>query len=254
MTSGVSKDTDTTDFGYQNVPVAEKARRVGSVFQSVAERYDVMNDLMSFGLHRLWKWQTMHFVGARRGHRVLDLAAGTGDLTLALSRRVGSEGRVVCSDINQAMLVRGRDRLIDEGAVGNIDYVLADAEQLPFPDESFDRVTIAFGLRNVTRKERALDAIRRVLRPGGHLVVLEFSRLYARPLQPLYDAYSFHVLPFMGRVVAGDSASYRYLAESIRMHPDQATLKSMMEQVGFEDCDYTNLSGGVVAIHRGHVY
>ncbi|MQM39055.1 Ubiquinone/menaquinone biosynthesis C-methyltransferase UbiE [wastewater metagenome] len=255
MASGdEQQDSGTTHFGYQQVPLDEKRQRVGAVFQSVAERYDLMNDLMSFGLHRIWKHQAMAATRARRGHHVLDLAAGTGDLSLALSRRVGREGRVVSSDINPAMLARGRDRLIDEGAVDNIDYVIADAEQLPFPDASFDRVTMAFGLRNVTRKERALAAIRRVLRPGGHLMVLEFSRLYITALRPLYDAYSFGVLPAMGRLVAHDAESYRYLAESIRMHPDQQTLAGMMEQAGFEDCEYTNLSGGVVAIHRGHVY
>ncbi|WP_440996714.1 bifunctional demethylmenaquinone methyltransferase/2-methoxy-6-polyprenyl-1,4-benzoquinol methylase UbiE [Arhodomonas sp. SL1] len=248
------QDPDTTDFGYQRVPVEEKARRVGAVFESVAERYDLMNDLMSFGLHRIWKRQALNAGSIRRGQRVLDLAAGTGDLTEAIARRVGRDGRVVSSDINPAMLARGRDRLIDAGVVENVDYVIADAQQLPFADASFDRVTMAFGLRNVTHKERALAAIRRVLRPGGQVTILEFSKLYLRPLRPLYDAYSFIMLPAMGRIVAHDSASYRYLAESIRMHPDQQTLLELMTGVGFEDCDYINLSGGVVAIHRGHVY
>jgi len=244
----------TTHFGFQNVPVAEKAQRVGQVFHSVAGRYDTMNDLMSFGLHRLWKRQAINLLRVRPGHRVLDLASGTGDLAMALADRVGSSGGVVASDINRSMLAQGRDRLIDHGVVDNVDFVLADAERLPFPDASFDRVTIAFGLRNVTRKERALADMRRVLRPGGMALILEFSSLYLRPLRPLYDLYSFRVLPVMGRAVAGDADSYRYLAESIRMHPDQETLRETMAQAGFEDCDYTNLSGGIVAIHRGHVY
>jgi len=245
---------DTTHFGYQRVPASEKARRVGEVFRSVAGRYDLMNDVMSAGLHRLWKRQAVNRAHLRPGHRVLDLAGGTGDLTELMLPRVRPGGGVVLSDINDAMLREGRDRLIDDGCVDGVEYVLADAERLPFPDGSFDRVTIGFGLRNVTHKERALEAMRRVLKPGGCAVVLEFSSLYLRPLRPLYDFYSLEVLPVMGRLVAGDADSYRYLAESIRVHPDQETLKGMMEDAGFEDCDYLNLSGGIVAIHRGYVY
>lgn len=246
--------TDTTHFGYQDVPVAEKARRVGAVFSSVARRYDVMNDLMSAGLHRLWKRQAVNRLHLRPGMRVLDLAGGTGDLTALMRPKVQPGGEVVLSDINEAMLREGRDRLIDDGVAGGVEYVLADAERLPFPDGSFDRVVIGFGLRNVTHQEQALEAMRRVLRPGGCALVLEFSSLYVKPLQPLYDLYSFRALPLMGRLVADDADSYRYLAESIRMHPDQETLKGMMESAGFEDCDYLNLSAGVVAIHRGYVY
>lgn len=250
----MSERPDTTHFGYQSVPVGEKSRRVGEVFQSVAQRYDLMNDLMSGGLHRLWKYQAVNLAGLRPGQRVLDLASGTGDLALAMSRKVGPTGQVVASDINPAMLARGRDRLIDAGAVGNVGCVLADAEHLPFPDGTFDRVSIGFGLRNVTRKERALEEMRRVLRPGGRALILEFSTVYIKPLKPLYDFYSLRLLPLMGRAVANDAESYRYLAESIRMHPNQETLLAMMEDAGFEDCDYTNLSGGIVAIHRGNVY
>ncbi|MBA1148955.1 bifunctional demethylmenaquinone methyltransferase/2-methoxy-6-polyprenyl-1,4-benzoquinol methylase UbiE [Ectothiorhodospiraceae bacterium WFHF3C12] len=246
--------TESTHFGYQNVPTDEKARRVGQVFSSVARRYDVMNDLMSAGLHRLWKRQAVNRLNLRPGMRVLDLAGGTGDLTALMRPKVAPDGAVILSDINEAMLREGRDRLIDEGVTGGVDYVLADAERLPFPDASFDRVVIGFGLRNVTHKEQALAAMRRVLRPGGCAVVLEFSQLYLKPLQPLYDLYSFRALPLMGRLVANDADSYRYLAESIRMHPDQETLMAMMTEAGFEDCDYLNLSGGVVAIHRGYVY
>ncbi|MCC5813041.1 MAG: bifunctional demethylmenaquinone methyltransferase/2-methoxy-6-polyprenyl-1,4-benzoquinol methylase UbiE [Ectothiorhodospiraceae bacterium] len=243
-----------TDFGYQQVPVGEKAQRVGAVFRSVAARYDAMNDLMSLGLHRLWKRQTVAMARLRPGQRVLDLAAGTGDLSRLMADRVGSEGLVVMTDVNDAMLARGRSRMLDEGRVGNLQYALVNAETLPFPDRHFDRVTIGFGLRNVTDKHRALREMHRVLKPGGFALVLEFSRLYLKPLQPLYDTYSFQVLPRMGRLVAGDAESYRYLAESIRMHPDQETLRDMMQDAGMEDCDYTNLIGGVVAIHRGYRY
>ncbi|MDN3516646.1 bifunctional demethylmenaquinone methyltransferase/2-methoxy-6-polyprenyl-1,4-benzoquinol methylase UbiE [Aquisalimonas lutea] len=247
-------DDDTTDFGYQRVPRDEKARRVGRVFSSVAGRYDLMNDLMSAGLHRLWKRQTVAMARLRPGQQVLDLAAGTGDLAELMAPRVGTSGRIVMTDINEAMLSEGRARLIDAGWLRPIDYALADAEALPFASRSFDRVTMAFGLRNVTDKSRALTEMHRVLRPGGFALVLEFSQLYIRPLQPLYDAYSFQVLPRMGRLVAGDAESYRYLAESIRMHPDQETLRTMMTDAGLEDCDYTNLSAGVVAVHRGYRY
>ena len=244
----------TTHFGYQQVPVDEKVERVRQVFRSVAGKYDVMNDLMSLGLHRLWKIQALNMLGARRGHVCLDLASGTGDLAIKLSRIVGAEGKVVMSDINDAMLGVGRDRVIDAGAIGNVEFVLANAEELPFPSNHFDRVTIAFGLRNVTDKDKALREMYRVLKPGGRLLVLEFSQIYAAPLRPLYDLYSFQVLPRMGKLVANDAQSYQYLAESIRMHPDQPTLQAMLEAAGFEECDYTNLNLGVVAIHRGNKY
>jgi demethylmenaquinone methyltransferase/2-methoxy-6-polyprenyl-1,4-benzoquinol methylase len=222
------------------------------VFDSVASRYDLMNDLMSLGIHRLWKRRTVEMAGVRRGQRVLDLAAGTGDLAERFARIVGADGEVVMSDINQAMLEQGRDRLVDTGIVGNLDYVLANAEALPFASDSFDCITIGFGLRNVTHKQLALDEMYRVLRPGGRALILEFSHPTTKPLEKAYDAYSFAVLPALGRLVAGDSASYRYLAESIRMHPDQETLLGMMEQAGFERATYENHTGGIVAIHRGY--
>ncbi|MFV8834971.1 class I SAM-dependent methyltransferase [Aquisalimonas sp.] len=253
MTSN-ARDDDTIDFGYQRVPRGDKARRVGEVFSSVASRYDMMNDLMSAGLHRLWKRQTIAMARLRPGQQILDLAAGTGDLTRLMAPKVAPGGQVVVTDINDAMLAEGRSRMIDSGLVSGIDYALVNAEALPFPAASFDRITIAFGLRNVTDKPRALAEMRRVLRPGGFALILEFSQLYIKPLRPLYDAYSFQVLPRMGQAVAGDADSYRYLAESIRMHPDQATLRDMMLEAGLEDCDYTNLSGGIVAIHRGYRY
>ncbi len=245
---------DRIDFGYQQVPVGEKAQRVGQVFRSVADKYDLMNDLMSFGLHRLWKRQTIAMARLRPGMRVLDLAAGTGDLSRLMVEQVGDRGQVVMTDINEAMLAVGRDRMLDAGIIGNLEYALVNAEALPFADGSFDRVTIGFGLRNVTDKARALREMRRVLKPGGFVLVLEFSHLYLKPLQAAYDAYSFQLLPRMGRLVADDADSYRYLAESIRMHPDQRTLRDMMQEAGLEDCDFTNLSGGVVAIHRGFRY
>ncbi|NBC47804.1 MAG: bifunctional demethylmenaquinone methyltransferase/2-methoxy-6-polyprenyl-1,4-benzoquinol methylase UbiE [Gammaproteobacteria bacterium] len=245
-------DDKTTHFGYQEVPVKEKASRVRAVFDSVATRYDLMNDLMSLGIHRLWKRRTIELAGVRRGQRVLDLAAGTGDLAEQFARIVGADGGVVMSDINQAMLVQGRERLVDAGIVSNLDYVLADAETLPFAENSFDCVTIGFGLRNVTHKQYALNEIFRVLRPGGRTLILEFSHPTTKPLAKAYDLYSFSVLPNLGRLVAGDADSYRYLAESIRMHPDQETLRSMMEQAGLERCEFVNLTGGIVAIHRGY--
>ncbi|RMD68510.1 MAG: class I SAM-dependent methyltransferase, partial [Gammaproteobacteria bacterium] len=211
-----------------------------------------MNDLMSFGLHRLWKRFTVELSGARPGNRVLDLAGGTGDLTALFARRVGKEGRVVLSDINAAMMEEGRHRLLDQGIAGNVAYVQADAEALPFADMSFHILSIGFGLRNVTHKERALREMYRVLKPGGRVLILEFSHPTVAPLRPAYDAYSFKVLPLLGRMVAGDEASYRYLAESIRMHPDQETLKAMMEEAGFEHCEYFNLTGGITAVHRGY--
>jgi demethylmenaquinone methyltransferase/2-methoxy-6-polyprenyl-1,4-benzoquinol methylase len=243
---------DKTHFGYQEVPVEEKQQRVRAVFDSVATRYDLMNDLMSGGVHRLWKRRTIELAGVRRGQRVLDLAAGTGDLAAKFAKIVGPDGAVVMSDINEAMLTVGRERLVDDGIVGNLSYALANAEKLPFADNSFDCVTIGFGLRNVTHKQFALNEMYRVLRPAGRALVLEFSHPTSRPLARAYDMYSFALLPLMGRIVAGDPESYRYLAESIRMHPDQETLLSMMEQAGFERCRYFNLTGGIVAIHRGY--
>ena len=244
------KPDKTTHFGYETVDAAEKARRVRGVFDSVAGNYDLMNDLMSAGIHRVWKRHTVAVAAPRPGQRILDLAGGTGDLALAFARRVGADGHVVLADINAAMLERGRDRLLDAGIAGNVDIAQCDAEALPFAEGSFDLVTIAFGLRNVTDKERALAEMYRVLAPGGRLLVLEFSRPVA-PLRPAYDLFSFSVLPTLGRLVAGDADSYRYLAESIRMHPDQETLKGMFEAAGFERCGYENLTGGIVALHSG---
>ena len=244
---------DTTHFGYETVEEREKARRVADVFDSVASRYDLMNDLMSGGMHRLWKRFTLSQTGLKPGQRALDVAGGTGDLAAGLARQVGATGLVVLSDINWAMLSRGRDRLLDEGITGNVGFVQANAEKLPFADASFDCVTIGFGLRNVTDKPAALASMRRILRPGGQLLVLEFSRP-AAGLKPFYDLYSFKVLPAMGRLVARDADSYRYLAESIRMFPDQPTLAGMMREAGFEDCRWHNLTGGIVAVHRGYAY
>jgi demethylmenaquinone methyltransferase/2-methoxy-6-polyprenyl-1,4-benzoquinol methylase len=243
---------DLTHFGYERVPAGEKAGRVRQVFDSVASRYDVMNDLMSLGIHRLWKRFAVAQTGLRPGQRALDVAGGTGDLTIGMARLVGRGGEVVLTDINESMLREGRARLVNAGIVGNVGCAVADAERLPFPDRGFDCVTIGFGLRNVTDKEAALGEMFRVLRPGGQLLVLEFSRPVAPGLGPVYDAYSFGVLPLMGRLVAGDAESYRYLAESIRMHPDQDELKAMFEQAGFEQCRYHNLTGGIVALHRGY--
>lgn len=242
----------TVDFGFEKVAWSEKAKRVHSVFASVAGKYDVMNDLMSFGVHRLWKRFTLSLTGLKPGQQALDVAGGTGDLALGMLRQVGKEGRVVLSDINPSMLAVGRDRLLDAGFVGNVECLVADAERLPFADNSFDCLTIGFGLRNVTDKAAALRSMHRVLRPGGHLLVLEFSTPIAPGLKPLYDAYSFNVLPTLGRLVAGDRDSYRYLAESIRMHPDQETLLEMLRSAGFAQARYHNLSGGIVALHRGY--
>ncbi len=242
---------DKTHFGYQTVDADAKAGMVGEVFHSVADKYDVMNDLMSFGVHRLWKRYTIQQSAVRPGQHVLDLAGGTGDLAIKFSRRVGTSGRVVLADINESMLRVGRERLTNMGIVGNVEYALADAQSLPFEDNSFDCITIAFGLRNVTDKDKALASMNRVLKPGGRLLVLEFSKPVLPLLSKAYDAYSFSALPFMGKLVANDADSYRYLAESIRMHPDQETLKSMMDNAGFFKTSYHNMTGGVVALHKG---
>jgi len=241
----------TTDFGYQKVRLEEKAGRVAGVFHSVAARYDLMNDLMSGGVHRLWKRFTVELAGVRPGAQVLDIAGGTGDLSRAFARRVGPEGLVVLADINESMLKVGRDKLTDQGLAGNLHYVQADAQSLPFPDNHFDCISIAFGLRNVTDKDLALRSMLRVLRPGGRLLVLEFSKPLYPLLERAYDAYSFKLLPLMGKLVANDADSYRYLAESIRMHPDQDTLKAMMDSAGFVNTEYHNMTGGVVALHKG---
>jgi demethylmenaquinone methyltransferase / 2-methoxy-6-polyprenyl-1,4-benzoquinol methylase len=240
------------DFGFEEVPFTEKAARVSAVFASVAGKYDLMNDLMSLGAHRLWKRFALSLTGLRPGQHALDVAGGTGDLAIGLASQVGKQGRVVLSDINPRMLEIGRDRLLDAGLAAGIECVIADAEHLPFEESAFDCVTIGFGLRNVTDKAAALASMHRVLKPGGQLLVLEFSTPTAPGLKPLYDAYSFNVLPLLGRVVAADAASYRYLAESIRKHPDQETLLGMMKAAGFSQCRYHNLSGGIVALHRGY--
>ncbi len=253
MTSPTDNDAPKVDFGYQQVRPEEKAGRVRGVFDSVADNYDLMNDLMSGGMHRLWKRFTLSQTGLRPGGRALDVAGGTGDLATGMARQVGPTGLVVLSDINWEMLSRGRDRLLDAGFTGSADFAQANAEKLPFADASFDCVTIGFGLRNVTDKPAALASMRRVLKPGGRLLVLEFSHPVAG-LKPFYDLYSFRVLPLMGRLVAKDADSYRYLAESIRMFPDQPTLAAMMKDAGFEDCRWHNLTGGVVALHRGYAY
>ena len=247
-------DKATTHFGYQQVPVDEKVRKVAGVFDSVAGKYDLMNDLLSFGIHRWWKRFALNLTGVKAGQRALDLAGGTGDLAGRLTSLVGPKGLVVLADINASMLAEGRRRLIDAGQVGNIVYVQADAEALPFPDNTFDCITIAFGLRNVTHKDKALVAMQRALRPGGCAVILEFSHPIAPGLKPVYDLYSFAVMPLVGKLVAHDSDSYRYLAESIRLHPDQETLRQMMAQAGFERCEYFNLTGGIVAAHRGYKF
>ena len=244
-------DDKTTHFGYQEVSWQDKASRVAGVFRSVAPKYDLMNDLMSLGIHRAWKRFTLELSGVRPGHRVLDLAGGTGDLAIKFSRLVGDTGEVVLADINEAMLGVGRDRLFDAGCAHNTRVAQVNAEALPFADNSFNCITIAFGLRNVTDKDKALRSMLRVLKPGGRLLVLEFSKPVHAPLSKLYDIYSFNVLPRLGKAIADDAESYQYLAESIRMHPDQHTLKGMMEGAGFSRCDYFNMTGGIVALHRG---
>lgn len=247
----MSDKPGTTHFGYQQVPITEKVKRVAAVFSSVAGKYDLMNDLMSLGVHRLWKRFVIDLAGVQPGERVLDVAGGTGDLTAAFAKAVGPKGLVVLSDINAAMLGQGRARLTDRGIVG-VPLAQANAEKLPFADASFDCITIGFGLRNVTDKDAALRSMARCLKPGGRLLVLEFSKPLNGGLAKLYDQYSFKLLPVLGRVVANDEASYRYLAESIRMHPDQQTLKGMMENAGLSRVQVYNLTGGIVAVHRGY--
>ena len=241
----------TTHFGYETIDAKEKAGKVADVFHSVADNYDLMNDLMSAGIHRLWKHMTIEMSGIRRGHKVLDIAGGTGDLAAKFSKIVGSEGAVVLADINESMLKVGRDRLIDRGIIENVMFSQADAQYLPFPDNTFDVITIAFGLRNVTDKDMALRSMLRVLKPGGKLLILEFSKPTSSLLSKIYDTYSFNVLPRLGEVFANDSDSYKYLAESIRMHPDQSSLLQMLDSAGFENTDFHNMTGGVVALHRG---
>ena len=245
---------ENTDFGFQQVPWKDKARRVREVFDSVANRYDLMNDLMSGGAHRLWKQFTLSLTALRPGQQALDIAGGTGDLAAGMANQVGATGLIVLSDINASMLQQGRDRLTDKAIVGNVQFVQADAQSLPFSDGRFHCVTIGFGLRNVTDKSAALASIYRVLKPGGQLLVLEFSQPVNPALARLYDLYSFNVLPTLGKAVTGDADSYRYLAESIRRHPDQEALLGLMKAAGFEGCRYHNLMGGIVAVHRGYRY
>jgi len=239
-----------THFGFTEVPLEEKVDHVTHVFDSVASKYDIMNDLMSGGIHRIWKRFTIELAGVKRGQKILDLAGGTGDLAAKFATIVGSQGQVVLADINDNMLEVGRERLLNKGIL--VDYAQVNAEFLPFADNSFDLITIAFGLRNVTNKDAALESMLRVLKPGGKLLILEFSELKISPLKPIYDTYSFKILPFIGKIIANDSESYKYLAESIRMHPNQENLLEMMEDAGFERCDYHNLSGGIAAVHRGY--
>ncbi len=249
-----TNDTDTTHFGYEQVATDEKQGKVAEVFHSVADKYDVMNDLMSAGVHRLWKRYTIETSGAKKGDTILDLAGGTGDLAIKFTRIVGPTGKVTLSDINPSMLENGRERLTNMGIAGNIEYVEANAEELPFEDNTYNITTMAFGLRNVTDKAAALRSIYRCLKPGGKLMVLEFSKPVVPGLNTIYDIYSFKLLPLIGKVVANDEESYRYLAESIRMHPDQETLKGMFKDAGFENCSYHNMTGGIVALHVGYKF
>ena len=250
----MSKNKKTTDIGYQQVPLEEKASKVAEVFSSVANKYDLMNDLMSFGIHRIWKHFAVNICALKPGQRVLDLAGGTGDLTARIIPKVEPNGEVILSDINAAMLSAGKQRLLDKGFCKQVRFVQANAECLPFANNYFDRIIIGFGLRNVTDKQQALQSMFRCLRPSGKVIVLEFSKPNSKLLETLYDGFSFKILPWLGQKVANDSDSYRYLAESIRMHPDQNTLKSMMETAGFQDCNFNNLSGGIVAVHTGYKY
>ncbi|AJI57769.1 ubiquinone/menaquinone biosynthesis methyltransferase family protein [Francisella philomiragia] len=250
----MSKENKTTDFGFTEVPWEEKQKKVAGVFHSVAAKYDLMNDLMSFGIHRIWKKQTIAKTGVRKGDKVLDLAGGTGDLAYKFCQMVGSQGKVVLSDINSSMLEVGKEKLTNKGCVGNIEYVQANAEYLPFPDNYFDCITISFGLRNVTDKAKALASMCRVLKPGGRLLVLEFSKPIVPMLSKVYDEYSFKALPFLGKIITQDAESYKYLAESIRKHPDQETLKQMMYDAGFDNVEYQNMTGGIVALHIGYKY
>lgn len=243
--------TDTTHFGFEEVPTNEKQKRVAEVFTSVAAKYDLMNDVMSMGMHRLWKPFAVAASGAKKGHKVLDLAGGTGDISALLAKKVGKEGEIILSDINGDMLNVGRDRMTNKGIVGNINYAQINAEALPFPDNTFDVITIAFGLRNVTDKDKALASMCRCLKPGGKLMVLEFSKMVIPTLNKLYEEYSFKIIPEFGKLITGDRESYQYLVESIRKHPDQETLMGMMENAGFSMNTYNNLTGGIVAVHRG---
>lgn len=244
----------TTHFGFEEVATSDKQHKVADVFHSVAGKYDIMNDLMSMGIHRLWKRVTIERSGVRRGDKVLDVAGGTGDLAIKFSKLVGEQGQVVLTDINGSMLATGRDRIIDQGLTQGIDFVQSNAEALPFPDNTFNCIAIAFGLRNVTHKEKALQSMYRILKPGGKLLVLEFSKTTVPGFNKIYDFYSFNILPRIGQWITNDSKSYQYLAESIRMHPDQETLKQMMLDAGFDQCSYTNMTGGIVALHTGIKY
>ena len=245
-------DSGTTDFGFENVSPLEKSRRVSGVFSSVANNYDLMNDLMSFGLHRLWKRIAVHYAAVKPGHCILDLATGTGDMALLYHERVGENGNIYASDINRNMLLLGRNKLLDHGIIQGINYVQANAEWLPFEDNSFDRISIAFGLRNVTDKNKAIKSMYDKIKYGGCLIILEFSHLVLPRIKKLYDAYSLNVIPWIGKTVAKDEKSYRYLVESIRRHPDQESLKNMLQQAGFGKVEYFNLTGGIVAIHRAY--